>query len=84
MSILNDMFAELGVSKETLKELVAMYRVDSMAAMAKFKELGLPEDKVMAIGLQLMMNPTAMDELAAELGITQEEIEQAKNAFPQA
>ena len=84
MSTLNDMFSELGVSKETVKELVALYCTDQMAAMAKFNELNLPQEKVMAIAMQLMMNPAALDDLAEELGITQDEIEQVKNNFPQA
>lgn len=84
MSTLNDLFAELGVSKETVKELVALYRSDQMAAMAKFNELNLPQEKVMAIAMQLMMNPAALDDLAEELGITQDEIDQVKSNFPQA
>lgn len=78
MNEVTKILQDVGVSKEQVAELIQVYRENPIAAMAKFNDLNIPEEQTMALLGQFMMNPKLIDEIAAEFGLTEDELAMAK------
>ena len=78
MNEVTKILQDVGVSKEQVAELIQVYRENPIAAMAKFNDLNIPEEQTMALLGQFMMNPKLIDEIAAEFGLTADELAMAK------
>lgn len=81
MSALGDIFKKEGVSEAQLSEIVGALKVDPMAAMAQVKALNLSEEANGKIIAVVMTQPDAIDELATELGLSQEDIDIVKKTM---
>lgn len=81
MSALGDIFKQHNIDESALKNLVAELKTNPMAAMGLLQGLNLPPEVMQQLMGIVMMNPTAIDEFAAELGVSQEDIDELKNNF---
>jgi hypothetical protein len=79
MSVLGQIFTDAGVEKEQLSHVVKLLRENPMAAMMAVQELKLGDDVMQKIMATVMMNPDSIEELAMELGLTQEDLDAIKN-----
>lgn len=79
MSKLGEIFKREGVSNETLIEIVRTLQEDQMQAMTMVAELNLPNEANTEIMQAVMSDPNAIDELAKEIGISEEEIDSIKD-----
>ena len=79
MSVLGQIFLEAGVEKAKLFNVVDLLRVNPMAAMVAVQELKLSDEVMHKIMATVMMNPNAIEDLAKELGLSQEDISVIKN-----
>ena len=81
MSILGQIFTEAGVEQQKLIQVVNLLRANPMAAMVAVQELKLSDDVMKKIMVTVMMDPHAIEDLAKELGLTEEDISAIKNKF---
>ena len=81
MSILGQIFTAAGVEQQKLIQVVNLLRANPMAAMVAVQELKLSDDVMKKIMVTVMMDPHAIEDLAKELGLTEEDISAIKNKF---
>ena len=81
MSILGQIFTEAGVGQQKLIQVVNLLRANPMAAMVAVQELKLSDDVMKKIMVTVMMDPHAIEDLAKELGLTEDDISAIKNKF---
>jgi hypothetical protein len=79
MSVLGQIFNAAGVEKQKLFNVVELLRENPMAAMLAVQELKLSDEVMQKIMATVMMNPKAIEDLALELGLSQEDISVIKN-----
>ena len=76
-----DLFASQGVDKNQLTQIVRGANGSPMMILAGVQSLGLAPQVMQTIGQELMMlmmsNPTALQELIAELGVSPEDAQNA-------
>ena len=74
MSALGDVFKAAGVAHQQLVEIVALLKDNPMAAMAAVQKLELDETVLQQVMGVVMANPNAIEDLAKELGLSDEDI----------
>jgi NACalpha-BTF3-like transcription factor len=83
MSQLGNIFKEAGINEDTIKDIVSKLKVNPIDAMAAVQALNLPNEVVQNIMGTVMMNPSAIEELAQELGMGGEDIAAIKDQLNQ-
>jgi hypothetical protein len=79
MSVLGDVFKSAGVSDDKLLAVVKLLKENPMAAMAAVQELNLGEEVIQKVMGAVMVNPAAIEELAKELGLSDDDLSAIKN-----
>jgi hypothetical protein len=79
MSVLGDIFKEANVSDDKIKEIVEKLRENPLDALAAVQALNLDQEVIGKIMGTVMSNPNAIDELAKEMGVSQEDIDKIKD-----
>lgn len=74
MSALGDVFTTAGVAQQQLIEIVALLKDNPMAAMAAVQKLELDQTVMQQVMGVVMANPNAIEELAKELGLSDQDI----------
>ncbi|NMM39423.1 DUF2999 family protein [Pseudoalteromonas arctica] len=72
---------EHNVSDEKVHELFQAFTQNPMMAMALVQQLGIPPEKLQALMALVMTQPQLIKEAAASLGITDGELEKAKDQY---
>ncbi|MBQ48925.1 MAG: hypothetical protein CMP10_16165 [Zetaproteobacteria bacterium] len=81
MSQLGELFKELKISEDKLKEMIIAISENPMAGLNYLQELELtPEFMQKVMGL-VMTNPDAISEFGEELGISSDVLEKSKSAI---
>ena len=79
MSVLGDVFKSAGVSDDKLLAVVKLLKENPMAAMSAVQELNLGEEVIQKVMGAVMVNPAAIEELAKELGLSDDDLTAIKN-----
>jgi hypothetical protein len=77
--MLGDIFEQAGIEREKLLEIVKLLKENPMAAMAAVQGLNLSEEIMQKVMGTVMMNPNAIEELAKELGLSDEDLKNIKD-----
>lgn len=81
MSQLGELFKELEISEDKLKEMIIAISENPMAGLNYLQELELtPEFMQKVMGL-VMTNPDAISEFGEELGLSPDIVEKSKSAI---
>ena len=83
MSELATIFTSAGVAEDKLVTIVKMLRENPLAALSAVQELQLPNDVIQQIMGIVMSNPSAIEELAQSMGLSEEDISAIKEQIPQ-
>lgn len=74
MSLLGDILGKAGVSQEQMTELVSLLKTDPSALLTRVQDFAFPPEVLQQLMGVVLMQPQAIEELATELGITDEEL----------
>ncbi|MBF0196664.1 MAG: DUF2999 family protein [Planctomycetes bacterium] len=78
MSELKKIFTEAGVEEEQLRSIVSLLKENPMGALLAIQQLQLPEEVMQKIMSVAMSDPASVEELAKEMGLTEEDVESIK------
>lgn len=78
-SKLGKLFEEAGVEPEKLVNIVQLLQTDVMSAMAAVGELNLSPEVLSQVMGVAMADPAAIDDLAKELGIGEDELKAVRD-----
>jgi hypothetical protein len=78
MSVLGDIFKEANVTTEQIKDIVEKLKSNPLEALAAVQALNLSDEVNGKIMGTVMSNPDAINELAKEVGISDEDLENIK------
>ncbi len=79
MSVLGDIFKKQNIDESKLIEIVEQLKLNPMMAMGLLQSLNLPPEAMQELMGVVMTNPTAIDDFAQELGVSQADIEELKS-----
>ena len=80
MSVLGDIFKKENVGEQELQGLITQLKTNPMVAMATLQGM-LPPDALQQVMAAVMQNPASVDELAAEIGVSQAEVDELKKSI---
>lgn len=69
---------EHNVSDEKIAEVFQTLTQNPLAAMAVIQSLGIPQEKLQPLMMQVMTNPSLIKEAVEELGLDFSKVEEAK------
>ena len=79
MSKLKELFDDLQIQQDTLRELASLLLENPMAVMTKVQEMNLPAEKIQqAMGI-VMADPGEMTRFAEALGLDAKVVEEARS-----
>ncbi|MDD2941397.1 MAG: DUF2999 family protein [bacterium] len=81
MSLLGDILGKAGISQEQMTELVSLLKDDPSALLTRIQEFALPPEILQQLMGVVLMQPQAIEELATELGITNEDLAGIKSSL---
>ena len=78
MSRLQEIFQSLNITSEQAQKLITAVKENPLSAMGLIQEMGIDPTAIQTIAMELMSNPDAMKEVMAEMGVSDQDVEKAK------